>query len=76
MFSEDIDFMNDYVKSSISFDKNLKKSRLNEYLLLKKKLDAFFNKLLLDNIPKEELQRDINDIKEKMDKYYQLINYQ
>tara|TARA_Y100000589_G_C26883581_1_gene519044 strand:- start:235 stop:459 length:225 start_codon:yes stop_codon:yes gene_type:complete len=73
MFSEDINFMNDYVKSSLNSDKELKKSRIDEYFLLKDKLDKFFNKLFLDDIPKEELQKDITYIKEKINGYYQLI---
>ena len=47
--------------------------RINEYLSLKSRLDILFNKLISDDISKEELQKDIEYIKDKMDKIYQLI---
>lgn len=76
MFSDEINLFEAYVKDS---NNNVKQNRIiknNKYQDLKVNLEKLFDNILSDNIPKEELVNQISFLKEQLNNYEKILNYQ
>ena len=76
MFSDEINLFEAYVKDS---NNNVKQNRIiknSKYQDLKVNLEKLFDNILADNISKEQLVNQISFLKEQLNKYEKMLNYQ
>tara|TARA_A100001015_G_C14977007_1_gene707734 strand:- start:43 stop:258 length:216 start_codon:yes stop_codon:yes gene_type:complete len=71
MFSDEINLFEAYVKDS---NNNVIKN--NKYQDFKVNLEKLFDNILADNISKEQLVNQISFLKEQLNNYEKMLNYQ
>lgn len=76
MFSDEINLFEDYVKDSNNNKKQNQIIRNNKYQDFKINLEKLFDNILKDNISKEQLKNQISVLKEQLNNYENLLNYQ